>query len=247
MTYTPQLPAGFSLIELQTVGSTNDHARLLAKSGYPAGTIVWTHEQTAGKGRQGNSWTSVPGNLYMSLILRPDIAAALTGQLSFMAAVALAETFRELLPITVQINLKWPNDVLLNDRKAAGILLESEINGDKPVEWVVIGIGVNIAGSPEGAISLAELGGKQRQAGEVLEILAARLKSLHDVWQKSGFEPVRTEWLGYSRNVGSTINVRLPKQTLTGTFTGLDAQGALQLLLPDGSQKSISSGEVFLG
>ncbi|MDF3025488.1 MAG: biotin--[acetyl-CoA-carboxylase] ligase, partial [Alphaproteobacteria bacterium] len=121
MTYKPQLPPAFNLIELPTVGSTNDHAKQLARSGYPAFTAVWSHEQTAGKGRQGNSWTSVPGNLYLSILLRPAATPAQNGQLSFLAAVALAETVKEMMAKPGMIALKWPNDLLLNGKKAAGI------------------------------------------------------------------------------------------------------------------------------
>ena len=135
MPYKPQLPPPLSLIELESTGSTNDHAKQLARNGYPHGTVVWAHQQTAGRGRQGNSWISIPGNLFMTMILRPDKNAALSGQLSFVAAVALAETLKEWLPPTVQIALKWPNDLLLNGKKAAGILLESEINGVRSVVY----------------------------------------------------------------------------------------------------------------
>ena len=236
--FSPQLPKAFSLVELPAVGSTNDYAKGLAREGAAAFTIVWTHDQTAGKGRQGNSWTSVPGNLYMTMLLRPGTNAAQTGQLSFVAAVALAETLQELLPAAVQVNLKWPNDLLLNGKKSAGILLEAEEG------WVVVGMGVNLTGAPEGAASLSDFGVKV-SSGHVLERLAQRLKSLHDVWLQNGFAPVRSEWLRYAHNIGNTINVRLPKETFTAKFIGIDDAGALQVELQDGSRRQISSGEVF--
>jgi len=247
MTYQPQLPQDMSIVELQTVGSTNTYARDLAKDGAAPFTIVWGHEQTAGRGRQGNTWVSNRGNLFMTVVLRPNIAAPLTGQLSFIAAVALAETLKALLPQAVKINLKWPNDVLLNGKKAAGILLESEISGDGPVDWVVVGMGVNVAHAPTAAICLRDLGLESLEPGQVLEKLALRLKSIYEVWQKNGFAPIREEWLRYSHATGTVINVRLPKETLTGKFMGIDAQGALQLELPDGTTKNIASGEVFYG
>ena len=83
------------------------------------------------------------------------------------------------------------------------------------------------------------------QAGQVLEKLSLRLKSLYDIWLKKGFEPIRAEWLRYAHNIGATINVRLPKETFSGKFIGLDVSGALQLEMQDGSRKDISSGEVF--
>lgn len=238
MTHRPQLPQAFTLLELPAIGSTNDHAKKLAREGAAAFTIVWTHDQTAGRGRQGNSWTSVPGNLYMSLLLRPGTPPVQTGQLSFVAAVALAETLQEVLPSSARLGLKWPNDLLLNGKKAAGILLEAE-NG-----WVVIGMGVNIAGAPEGAISLKDLC-VETSSGAVLEKLSLRLKSLYDLWLQNGFAPVRAEWLRHAHNIGQPINVRLPRETFSATFVGIDEAGALQVELPDGSSRQISSGEVF--
>lgn len=234
------LPQAFHLVALAEVGSTNDYAKTLAREGAPAFTVVWAHDQTAGRGRQGNSWTSCPGNLYMSLILRPEAGAAETGQLSFLAAVALAEALRAWLPPAAKVALKWPNDLLLNDKKAAGILLEAEGG------WLVIGIGVNVAGAPEGAISLKALG-VDATAGEVLEKLSIRLKSLYDLWREKGFAPIRAEWLRYACNMGQTINVRLPGETFSGRFLGIDETGALQVETRDGSLRRISSGEVFSG
>jgi len=245
MSYQPQLDGRLTLVELQTVGSTNDHAKDLARQGAAEGTLVWAHEQTMGRGRQGNSWVPLPGNLYMSLILRPEIAPAQTGQLSFVAAVALAETLKEILPREVSVTLKWPNDLLLNGKKSAGILLESDVSGGKPVDWVVIGIGVNVTGAPEGANCLAQAGASDVQAGQVLEKLAARLTSLYDLWQKRGFAPIREEWLLNSQGLGGALTVRLPRETFTGTFTGIDADGALQIEMADGGVRSIASGEVF--
>jgi BirA family biotin operon repressor/biotin-[acetyl-CoA-carboxylase] ligase len=246
MPYKPQLSPPLSLIELDSIGSTNEHAKKLARNGYPGGTIVWAHAQTMGRGRQGNSWTSLPGNLFMTMILRPDKNAAVSGQLSFVAAVALAETIKEFLPPAVQIALKWPNDLLLNGKKAAGILLESDVNGVRSVDWIIVGIGVNVAGAPEGAVGFQDFGVTGVEAGQVLEKLSLRLKSLYDLWLKKGFDPIRAEWLNYAHNIGATINVRLPKETFSGKFVGIDVSGALQLELQDGSRRDISSGEVFI-
>lgn len=238
----PHLPQGCALVALDSVGSTNDHAKELASNGASEGTIVWAKEQTAGRGRHGNAWTSLPGNLFMTLILRPQTPAALTGQLSFLAAVALARTLRPLL--SEPLTLKWPNDILIGGKKSAGILLETEAAGLRPVPWVVIGIGVNVTDAPEGAASLRSLG-IEVSAGEVLESLAGRLMSLYAAWKKDGFAPIRAEWLESAGNLGGEINVRLPKETFSGTFLGIDDSGALQLKMPDNTRKTIASGEVF--
>lgn len=232
-----------NIIELETVGSTNDYAKVLAKAGSPHGTIVYAHEQTAGRGRQGNAWTSAKGNLFMTLILRPPVNAASSGQLSFLAAVALAEVFEQMLPKTAAIGLKWPNDIFLNGKKAAGILLEAE--GIRGGEWVIIGIGVNIVSAPENAISLKNID-VETNSRILLDKLRLGIMSLYDLWKNKGFDPIRESWMHYAMNIGKNIQVRLPKEIFNGTFVGIDKSGSLQLEMPDGTRKMIASGEVFL-
>lgn len=246
MTYQPQLPLGCTLVELESVGSTNDHAKMLAREGALDGTVVWTHAQTAGRGRQGNSWTGFSGNMYASVIVRPHARVQETGQLSFVAALALAETLKEFLPPSVDIGIKWPNDLLLNGKKCAGILLETEtVNGAHGVAWVVIGIGVNVKAAPENAACLHDFCAHDVEAGHVLEKLTARLMSLEKTWRENGFDCVRAGWLAHACNIGALINVRLPRETLQGRFIGIDGAGALELELQDGARRMIASGEVY--
>lgn len=233
-----------NLIELPETGSTNDDAKKLAREGCPEGTVVWAHRQNTGRGRQGNLWVTVEGNLFMSLILRPAKTAAETGQLSFVAAVALAEALGGVLPREAAPTLKWPNDVLLGGKKAAGILLETESGHNGRVDWVVIGIGLNVRGAPDGAVSLAALG-VETTARAMLEKVYQRLISLYGIWQQHGFAPIREEWLRHAGNIGNVINIRLPKETFSATFVGIDGNGALQVVLNDGTRRDIASGEVF--
>lgn len=234
-----------NLVELDTVGSTNDHAKTLARNGYPHGTVVFAHEQTAGRGRQGNAWSSLSGNLFTTFILRPQLSAASTGQLSFVAAVALAETLRDILPPAATVGLKWPNDVFVNGRKVAGILLEAEADGVRPVSWVIVGIGVNITAAPEEAIALSELG-VSIAARDLLAKLDEKMDALYGVWAQKGFEPIRNAWLEHAINVGKEIRVRLPKDDFRAKFVGIDKTGSLQIELADGTERLIASGEVFL-
>ncbi len=119
----PKLPPAYQLVALERVASTNDEALRLAAEGAEDGTLVWAREQTGGRGRQGRVWSSPPGNLYFSLVLRPDCAPAEAAQLGFVAGVALGEAIGSVAPPLIDVNYKWPNDLLLNGRKAAGILL----------------------------------------------------------------------------------------------------------------------------
>ncbi len=239
------LPPQCNLVELETVGSTSDYAKNLAKNGYPSGTVVWAHRQTSGRGRHGNKWDSPSGNLFMSMLLRPDMNAALVGQMSFVVAVALAKMLEMTLLNGTKVELKWPNDILFNGRKAAGILMETELNGVQPVNWVVIGVGINVAVAPEGASSLVSCGVKGIALEEVLEKAVHEIMHQYHEWKVKGFAPVRQEWLKHAHNLGGTINVRLADKKFSGKFLGIDGTGALQIEMENGKEKTITAGEVF--
>lgn len=231
---------------LETTGSTNDDAKALARLGAAEGTLVQALRQTAGRGRQGNHWMSEPGNLYMSMILRPRARAAESGQMSFLAAVALAQTVQVFLPPAADISLKWPNDLLIGGRKAAGILLETEgASGTAEIDWLVLGMGLNIRHAPEGAISLKEAGAENVDVTAARDLLAGNVLALYRRWQQEGFAVIRSAWLERAANLGGKIRVRLPNQDFYATFDGIDGQGALEITMEDGKKRAISSGEVF--
>ena len=143
-----ELPSGFFIRHAsEEVASTNDIARELAETGAPEGTLVTARRQHSGRGRRGNTWESIEGNVFLSLILRPDVDAQVAAQLSFVAAVTVGDLVANLLPdCTVQ--LKWPNDVLCDGKKISGILLEAGPSGAARVEWLIVGIGLNVASKP---------------------------------------------------------------------------------------------------
>jgi len=141
------LPAGWSLIALDSVESTNDEAKRRAERGAADGTVVCARAQTAGRGRRGRRWSSPEGNLYVSIILRTDKPPAEAAQLSLATGLALAEALEGLLPEGVTVRCKWPNDVLVDGCKIAGILLES--SGAARVDWIVVGCGVNVVSHPD--------------------------------------------------------------------------------------------------
>lgn len=231
---------------LETTGSTNDDAKAQARAGAAEGTIVQALRQTAGRGRQGNHWMSEPGNLYMSMILRPQVSAAQSGQLSFLAAVALAQTVQFLLPPAAEIALKWPNDLLIGGRKAAGILLEAEsVSGKAAVDWLVLGIGLNLRHAPEGAVSLLEAGAENIDLTAARDVLVGNVLALYRRWQQEGFAVIRSAWLERAAHLGKTIRIRLPGEEFHAVFDGIDAQGALEITMEGGARRSIASGEVF--
>ncbi|WP_020696091.1 biotin--[acetyl-CoA-carboxylase] ligase [Reyranella massiliensis] len=228
------------LVALDSVGSTNDEAARLADSGAPEGTVVWAREQHGGRGRRGRSWASPPGNLYSSTILRPECPAARAAELGFVAALAVGD----LVPASRAIRLKWPNDVLVDGGKIAGILLESAIAQDGRVEHVVAGIGINVAFAPQLAEMRypgASLGGTVEAALEGLtRALATRLAQ----WRRDGFGVVREAWLAQAGPLGAEVDVRLGEGLVRGRFAGLDHEGALLLDTAEGPRK-IVSGELL--
>ncbi|HZS83375.1 MAG TPA: biotin--[acetyl-CoA-carboxylase] ligase [Stellaceae bacterium] len=244
----PRLPVGFHLQAYDRLASTNDEAKRLARSGAAAGTTVWTREQTAGRGRRGRSWVAIPGNLYVSFIMRPEGAAAAAAQLGFVAALALGGAVAELLPAMPDLRYKWPNDVLLGGRKVSGILLESETSAAGTSAWVVIGIGVNVVAHPPGlpypATSLRQEGAGGVDAVTVLETLATHLQKWHRRWCVGGFAPVRAAWLGRAFGLGEVQTARFAQGEETGRFVDLDADGALLLDTPQGPRR-IAAGEIF--
>lgn len=241
------LPGGFTLLREGCVSSTNDLAKDMARQGYAARTLIWALEQKGGRGRQGNRWESPPGNLYMSLLLRPEKPAWQVGQLSFVAAVALAETVSRLLPDGKKVALKWPNDLLIEDKKAAGILLESETGAKGAIEWVVMGLGVNVSAPPPIGTGLHAQGAAQASVEKVLEALCHELVLWLGLWERGEFDKIRERWLRHAKGIGEKITVRLPSETLSGVFSGLDGSGALLLAQEDGSQRNVTAGEVYFG
>jgi BirA family biotin operon repressor/biotin-[acetyl-CoA-carboxylase] ligase len=244
----PSLPEFFSLVELESVGSTNDEARIRADTGAPAGTIVWAKRQVSGRGRRGRAWISPKGNLYCSVILRPNVNPSVAAQLSFVTALALGEGLHSLLPLCATLQYKWPNDVLIDGKKIAGILLESQVGEYGNMEWVVIGTGVNVTSYPmdteRPATSLDQVG-CQLAVEDVLAAYGNTLWTWLSCWNNAGFDPIRKAWLNRAIGIGEAIEVRLPNQILKGTFDSLDMNGALILLTSEGRQH-ISAGEVFL-
>lgn len=244
----PVLPEFYRLTRYETIGSTNDEAKRLALAGAPQGTLVWALAQSAGRGRRGRPWQSPPGNLYASLLLRPLGLAAQAAQLGFVAALGLGDALEPLLPRGHDLRFKWPNDVLLDGGKLAGILLESETAAGDRVAFVVIGVGVNLVTSPADAefpaMSLAAAGVPNVTPGLLLEAFAPHFESWHRRWLAEGFAPVRGAWLARASGLGEAVRVRLERATLLGRFLDLDEEGALLLEGEDGRRR-IAAGEVF--
>jgi len=209
--------------------------------------VVWALEQTGGRGRLDRSWSSPRGNLFSSFVLRPEAPPAQAAELGFVAALAVAETVARYVASPDQVRLKWPNDVLVDGAKIAGILLEARSASSGLVDWVVLGIGINIAAAPEGtpypATCIARLTETLPPVSAVLEVFAGALATWLEIWDRRGFPPVREAWLDRARGLGETLQVRQGEALLSGRFLDLDLDGALVLETESGVRR-ITAGDV---
>ncbi len=235
-------------IAIDTVGSTNDEAMARLGAGDPAPFVVTARAQTNGRGRRGRAWTSPSGNLYMSLALRDPSPPAMAPQLGFVAGVALAWALRNCLGGDCRLQLKWPNDVLHDGAKLAGMLLESSCLPGGGL-GCVIGIGVNCRSHPDGlaypATDLLTVGASE--AG--IEHLVTEFVRLFDIqmmeWASGrAFSAVRSTWLAMAAGLGARIVVATPRHRLEGIFRDLDATGRLLLDTADG-RHTVEAGDVF--
>ncbi|MFT5539490.1 MAG: BirA family biotin operon repressor/biotin-[acetyl-CoA-carboxylase] ligase [Alphaproteobacteria bacterium] len=236
----------FTLTALGTVTSTNDEAMALAGSGAPEGTLITARAQNAGRGRRGRDWHSPEGNLYLSLILTPAAGMSDATAIGFAAALAARTAVAACLPgDPTQVEVKWPNDVLIEGAKVAGLLIEA-VPGRAGA--LVLGLGINIAhhpvDTPYPATSVAAKGG--HVSVEALRNAFCRdFLSLYAAYGCDGFTPLRADWLAHARGVGDPIRVNLEGARFDGTFKDIDAGGALVLDLGGGVVKKFTAGDVF--
>ncbi len=180
----------------EEVGSTMDIARELAEAGAPEGTIVFAARQTAGRGRRGRGWESPEGGAWFSLLLRPPMELCRAGCLSVLAAVACALAIRERYALPVRV--KWPNDLLLDNRKLGGVLIELAAVGAH-IDWLIVGIGINVNNPlPKEArlppLSLAGALGHSIDLEEFFAVILRALARWYLRFLQEGFEPIRTMW-----------------------------------------------------
>lgn len=227
--------------------STQDYIRDLAAEDFPEGVVIQCLTQTRGRGRLGNQWDSPMGNLYMSILLRPDCAADRAGQISFIAAVALSAAMDDVTRAGHVKTLKWPNDVLIDGKKCAGILLESDVDPKGLITSLALGIGVNIMAAPEGRIGLRDVA---KGAGGVpvhpfRDLVLSHFAAYYMNWKQAGFADIRARWLAQAHGLGQAVTARLGTQSFEGIFRDLDEGGALLLEQEDGKIIKVSSGEVY--
>lgn len=240
-------PPGVGLVWLDEVDSTNEEARRRAAAGETGPLWIAANRQFAGRGRQGRAWNEAGGNLYSTLLLRPESDSAAASLLSFAACLSVAEFFESK---GGKAALKWPNDALLNGGKAAGVLLEAAGQARR-LDWLAIGIGVNLVSHPpydgigtHPPTDLFTATGKRVEAKDALSFIATRLAHWSSVLIDQGFGPVREAWLSRAAKLGERIEARMPRETLKGVFEDVDAEGALALRTPSGLRK-IHAADIY--
>jgi BirA family biotin operon repressor/biotin-[acetyl-CoA-carboxylase] ligase len=230
------------LVELAETVSTNDWMREHA-GGLPDGAWVRADMQTGGRGRHGREWRSLPGNLFATTLVRPRPGEGRPHELSFVAALALAEALRPFVG-RMRLSLKWPNDLLLGGAKCAGILIESVPEG------AIVGFGANLAAAPAGTqrrvAALADSGAAREPPDPALALaaLSAAFDAWRGRWRGEGFAAIRAAWLARATPIGWQASVRIGADVRRGRFVGLAEDGAM-LLERDGRVETIHAGDVM--
>ena len=257
--------AGYRLAGFDTIGSTNSEALAAAAAGDPGGIWFAALQQTAGRGRRGRAWHSPTGNLAASLLIVPDAAPEIVATLGFVAGIALNSGLSAILPGGMvrigldgadgadgrsRIALKWPNDVLADGAKLAGILLEAGRTPDGR-QAIIVGIGVNVVAAPEGvpypATSLRDLG-IERRAEDVFEALSDAWVDAFSLWDDGrGVGAVLERWRGSAAGIGAEVAISQDGVVRRGIFETIDSAGRLIIRDDDGARHPITAGDVHFG
>lgn len=243
---------GQRVVSFPETDSTNVQARRLAEDGSLEGTVVIADRQSAGRGRLGRRWESPFGvNLYCSVILRPEIPVHQAPQLTFLSAVAVAETLNSICHLSAEV--KWPNDILVNGAKISGLLNEMSAETER-IHFVILGIGINLNMTadqfPEElnypvTSALIETG-KKIDRQKFLRTFLQYLDDYYSEFIQEGFIPIRRRWEKLCNIMNLQVEVDQGSGKFRGTVVGLDAEGALRLQLEDDQIKSILTGDVRL-
>jgi BirA family biotin operon repressor/biotin-[acetyl-CoA-carboxylase] ligase len=232
------------------IDSTNSYARTLAEGGAPEGVVVIAEEQTQGRGRLARRWVSPPYvNLYCSIILRPTLPPARAPQITLTAAVALNDAVAIFSPVPPAI--KWPNDILAGGKKLAGVLTEA-VSDARKIEFVILGIGVNINYALEAmpqeirerATSLSMLAGRNISREDFLRRLIQDLDRCYAILEEEGFSALAPQWDARFGLRGHPVRVEMTDRTIAGRALGIDEDGLLIVEGPGGRQR-IVAGDVI--
>ncbi|MBJ6363564.1 biotin--[acetyl-CoA-carboxylase] ligase [Paenibacillus sp. GCM10012307] len=236
----------------EAVDSTQTVLRKLAEEGAPEGTLVIAEQQLQGRGRMGRTWESPKGKgIWMSLLLRPNLAIHYSPQLTLLIAVALCRSLRQ--STGLPIGIKWPNDLLVERKKISGILLESTAEEER-LNYILAGIGISVNLEEEDypaelldkAISLRMLLGRKLDRTTLIAHFLKELEHLYDIYLREGFASVRTLWEALAVSLHQRVTLTTPQGVIEGVPVGLEENGALLVQLDDGQLKPVFSAEMGL-
>lgn len=265
----------YRLVKVSETLSTNADAKAAAERGEPEGLVIQAERQMAGKGRQGRVWDSPAGNLYASLLLRPNCSAEAAGHYSFVTALAVQATLAELLP-QQPVTLKWPNDVLVNGKKISGILLEAAPLSENIIPWLVIGVGINCLFHPQTGINSLRTsplphGEDDKREGDAARPAARQNYPTTSLLESGALQTNPDQVLTFlltqlsawqaiyqqqgfapiraawlDRAQKGWLKARLPHCSYEGEFVDLDPHGRLIIRLADGTEQAIAAADIFL-
>lgn len=240
--------SGAPILVLEEIDSTNAEARRKAEAGEAGPLWITARRQSAGRGRRGRAWETGEGNLAATYLFTTGMRPAQAAQVSFVAALAVADMAAAFVPASL-LSLKWPNDLLISGRKAAGILVESGVLAGGEL-WVAVGLGVNLASAPVAADRPATtLAAHMRTPPpaplDALERVAEAMDSWRGVWEQQGFAAIAEAWTGKAHGIGETCVAHLVGESVEGVAEGLDTDGALRLRTADGAVRRITAGDVY--
>lgn len=240
---------GNKIFSFETIDSTNNCAKAVAGCGAAEGTVVVSDNQTDGKGRHGRTWLANPNeNLMFSLVLRPKLPAEGLNLLPLYVAVAVADSLEKSTGLKVEC--KWPNDLLINGRKVAGILIEGSVK-QNVVEYVVVGIGINVnqtifpTGLDSKATSLKLQASRTINREELFKTVLQSLEKTYLQASPSGFRSILPEWISHTTMINKQISVSLQGSVISGVVKGVSPEGGL-ILQTEGTEKTLYAGDVSL-
>ncbi|MDI6710653.1 MAG: biotin--[acetyl-CoA-carboxylase] ligase [Thermoanaerobacterales bacterium] len=242
---------GRSYDYLAEVDSTNNRAKDLARAGAPEGTVVLAERQTGGRGRLGRSWHSPHGGLWFSVILRPALSPARAPEATFVAAVSVVDALRA-YP-NLKVGIKWPNDLIAGGRKLGGILTELAAEAER-LEWLVVGIGLNVnieleAFPPalrEAAASVSASAGRPVDRARLLAAILGSMERWYRAWLAQGFGPVIAAWRERQECLGRRVRIVTGGKEWYGRALAVDDEGALLVERAPGVVQRVLSGDVLL-
>jgi BirA family biotin operon repressor/biotin-[acetyl-CoA-carboxylase] ligase len=243
---------GSSIHYLEEVASTQDEARRLAESGAAEGTLVVAEVQAAGRGRRDRHWISPPrAGIYVSLILRPHLEPFNIAQMPIVAGIGVCESIAEITDL--QPRMKWPNDVLVEGKKVAGILAEMSAEPER-IHYVILGIGINVntpvSAFPDNlqptAISLADASGRLVSRRMLVQALLQKLEALYDQFQRTGFQALRERCRRWDKTIRSLVEIQDASGSFVGYALDIDEDGALLVKDREGFVRRVLAGDATL-